>query len=89
MWSAFPSDTDYFGRGKKSFMVNFRVENLDAVVEQLGAEGVTVDSKRQESEFGRFAWIMDPEGNRIELWEPPAAGAGDNWKGNESNKTKC
>ena len=72
VWSAFPSDTDYFEPGKKPFMINFRVENLDAVVEQLRAEGVNVDSKREESEFGKFGWIMDPEGNRIELWEPPS-----------------
>ncbi|HEY4284511.1 MAG TPA: hypothetical protein VGM62_15720 [Chthoniobacterales bacterium] len=55
-------------------MINFRVENLNAVLNQLRAEGVTVDDKQQESEFGKFGWIMDPEGNRIELWEPPAAG---------------
>ena len=72
VWSAFPGDTDYFEPGKKPFMINFRVENLDAVLEQLRAEGVNVDSKREESEFGKFGWIMDPEGNRIELWEPPS-----------------
>ena len=51
--------------------INFRVENLDELLNQLRAEGVTVDDKREESEFGKFGWIMDPEGTRIELWEPP------------------
>ena len=73
VWSPFGSDTGYFEPSKKAFMINFRVENLDAVLEQLRAEGVTVDDKREESEFGKFGWIMDPERNRIELWEPPAA----------------
>lgn len=70
-WSPFPSDTDYFAPSKKPFMINFRVEHLESVLEQLRAEGVTVDEKTEESEFGKFGWIMDPEGNRIELWEPP------------------
>ena len=73
IWSPFQSDTEYFEPSKKPFMINFRVENLDAVLEQLRAEGVTVDDKKEESEFGKFGWIMDPEGNRIELWEPPAS----------------
>ena len=71
LWSPFESDTDYFAPSKKPFMINFRVENLDAVLDELRAEGVTVDDKREESEFGKFGWVMDPEGNRIELWEPP------------------
>ena len=50
----------------------FTVDDLDAILARLAAEGVTVDPKREEGEFGRFAWITDPEGNRIELWEPPA-----------------
>jgi hypothetical protein len=51
--------------------VNFRVENLDALLDTLRLEGVLIDPKRENSAYGRFAWIMDPEGNRIELWEPP------------------
>jgi predicted enzyme related to lactoylglutathione lyase len=70
-WSIFKQDTDYFQPSKKSFMLNFRVENLDALVETLRVEGVWVDPKREDYDYGRFAWIMDPEGNRIELWEPP------------------
>jgi len=52
-------------------MLNFRVENLDELVEALRAEGVWIDPKREDYDYGRFAWIIDPEGNRIELWEPP------------------
>ena len=51
-------------------MINYRVENLDWLLEQLRAEGVEIDDRIEEYEYGRFAWIMDPEGNRIELWEP-------------------
>jgi predicted enzyme related to lactoylglutathione lyase len=53
------------------FMVNDRVDDLDALLGVLRDEGVEIDEKREDSEYGRFAWIMDPEGNRIELWEPP------------------
>ena len=49
----------------------YRVDNLDALLETLRAEGVWIDPKREDYDYGRFAWIMDPEGNRIELWEPP------------------
>jgi predicted enzyme related to lactoylglutathione lyase len=52
-------------------MINYRVENLDELLEALRQEGVEIDPKREDFEYGRFAWIMDPEGNRIELWEPP------------------
>ena len=52
-------------------MLNFRVEDLDGLVEKLRGEGVWIDPNREEADYGRFAWIMDPEGNRIELWEPP------------------
>jgi len=70
IWAPFPSDTRYFDPSNAPFMINYRVEDLDALLEQLRQEGVTIDDKREESEFGKFAWIMDPEGNRIELWEP-------------------
>lgn len=68
----FDADTDYFNPSTKEVMFNFRVENLDAVLEALRAEGVEIDPKQEDYEYGRFAWIMDPEGNRIELWEPNA-----------------
>jgi predicted enzyme related to lactoylglutathione lyase len=70
VWSIAKRDTTYFGPGPQTFMMNYLVENMDAVLEALKAEGVEV-AKREDSEFGRFAWIVDPEGNRIELWEPP------------------
>jgi predicted enzyme related to lactoylglutathione lyase len=71
-WSIFKGDTRYFDPSEKPFMINYRVEDLDAVLEALRSEGVAVDPKIEESEYGRFGWAMDPEGNRIELWEPPA-----------------
>jgi predicted enzyme related to lactoylglutathione lyase len=51
-------------------MLNFRVDNLDQLLADLGAAGVNIDPKREEHPYGRFAWISDPEGNRVELWEP-------------------
>jgi catechol 2,3-dioxygenase-like lactoylglutathione lyase family enzyme len=71
VWSAFPRDTKYFGEGAQTFMVNYRVENLDALLEELETEGVQIDPKRDNYDYGKFAWIIDPDGNRIELWEPP------------------
>jgi predicted enzyme related to lactoylglutathione lyase len=71
IWSAFPDNTRYFDPSNAPFMINYRVANLDWLLAQLREEGVTVDPKIEEYEYGRFAWIMDPEGNRIELWEPP------------------
>jgi lactoylglutathione lyase len=70
VWSLFPQDTKYFGPSTSPFMVNYRVADLDALVAALSEEGVTVD-KIQDDGYGRFTWISDPEGNRIELWEPP------------------
>ena len=71
VWALFKQDTKYFQPSPAPFMLNYRVENIDALLERLRAEGVQVDERREDSEFGRFAWVMDPEGNRIELWEPP------------------
>lgn len=73
VWSAFPSDTNYFEPTASSFMVNYRVANLDRFLEQLRAAGVRVDDRIEDYDgYGRFAWATDPEGNRFELWEPPA-----------------
>ncbi len=74
VWAAFPRDTPYFSPGDAPFMINYRVEDLDGLLERLRAEGVWVDEHRENHEYGRFAWIRDPDGNRIELWEPPADG---------------
>ena len=69
-WSVFPADTKYFGSGPQPYMVNYRVDDLDALLVQLEAAGVTIDPKRENASYGRFAWITDPEGNRVELWQP-------------------
>jgi predicted enzyme related to lactoylglutathione lyase len=71
VWSGFEATTEYFKPSDKPFMINYRVHDLDALLTQLRSEGVDVDPKTETSDFGYFGWIMDPEGNRIELWEPP------------------
>jgi predicted enzyme related to lactoylglutathione lyase len=71
VWALFGQDTKYFDPSRSSFMINYRVDDLDALLEALRQEGVEIDPKREDHDYGRFAWIMDPEGNRIELWEPP------------------
>jgi predicted enzyme related to lactoylglutathione lyase len=71
IWSPFPADTTYFAPSKSPFMINFRVESLDRMLAQLRAAGVEVDPKTDASEYGKFGWFLDPEGNRVELWEPP------------------
>ncbi len=71
VWSAFPDDTIYFGPTEARSMINYRVENLDRMLEQLRDAGTWVDDRTEDSEFGRFGWATDPEGNRFELWEPP------------------
>ncbi len=69
LWAPFREDTDYFG-GPAQWMVNFRVSDLDAMLDQLRAAGVAVEDETEETEYGRFGWARDPEANRIELWEP-------------------
>lgn len=71
-WSVFPRDTNYFAPSTASFMLNFRVRDLDRMLAQLRAAGVAVDERVEASDFGRFGWFVDPDGNRVELWEPPA-----------------
>ena len=70
VWSIFKQDTKYMNPGTASFMINYCVDDLGAVVDALRTEGVEVTGP-DDSEYGRFAWIIDPEGNKIELWEPP------------------
>lgn len=72
-WSPFDPDTSYFAPSEKPYMINFRVHDLDALWAQLRQEGVVADEKIEESDFGKFGWLMDPEGTKIELWEPPLA----------------
>jgi catechol 2,3-dioxygenase-like lactoylglutathione lyase family enzyme len=74
LWNPFPQTTKYLEPGSSSFMINFRVADLDALLAALRAEGCNVVDKAQASEQGKFGWVVDPEGNKIELWEPPAAG---------------
>ncbi len=69
VWSIFPGDTEYWPAEKQA-MVNYRVRDLDAILAQLRAAGAEVDDRIEEQEFGRFGWAVDPEGNRIELWQP-------------------
>jgi predicted enzyme related to lactoylglutathione lyase len=69
-FSLFPKDTAYLAPSDSPFMLNFRVENLEKLLEILRGEGVTVVGEMQVYEYGKFGWILDPEGNKIELWEP-------------------
>lgn len=69
-WSPFKEDTKYFNPSKKQFMMNFRVENLHELLKALKEEGVTIVGEVEEYDYGKFGWILDPEGNKIELWEP-------------------
>lgn len=70
IWSPFAQDTDYMAPGTSSFMINFRVDDLDALLTALRAEGCNVLDDTQSSEQGRFGWVIDPEGNKVELWQP-------------------
>jgi predicted enzyme related to lactoylglutathione lyase len=69
-WNLFDAGTKYFQPSEKPFMFNYRVENLKALLDALRAEGVQIVGEMEEYPYGRFGWIMDPEGNKIELWEP-------------------
>ena len=70
-WTVMAADTDYFDPSAATFMINYRVDDLDALLANLEAAGVSIDPNRQNEDYGKFAWIYDPEGNKIELWEPP------------------
>ena len=69
-WSPFKKDTEYMNPSKKDFMINYRVENMEELVEELKNSGVEICDKIESYEYGKFVHIMDPEGNKIELWEP-------------------
>lgn len=71
VWNVFPRETDYFGSPDQQFMVNYRVRDLDAVLSRLAGEGIHPVKDPEDHPYGRFAWIEDGEGNRVELWEPP------------------
>jgi len=70
VWAPFAHDTRYFDPSKQPFMINYRVDDLDALVAALRAAGIAVHDDIESDAYGRFAWLMDPEGNRIELWAP-------------------
>ncbi|HVW96041.1 MAG TPA: VOC family protein [Mucilaginibacter sp.] len=70
VWCTFPEDTKYFNPSAKPFMINYRVENIEELVEQLKKDGVTVTDEIATYDYGKFVHILDPEGNAIELWEP-------------------
>ncbi len=72
IWSIGPAQGDQFAPSASTFMINYRVENLHALVNVLREEGCNVLEKIDESEYGKFAWVIDPEGNKVELWEPLA-----------------
>jgi predicted enzyme related to lactoylglutathione lyase len=75
-WSLFSENSKHFGpgneRGPQQAMINYRVDNLEELLAQLAAENIPIDPDRQSADYGHFAWITDPEGNRIELWQPLA-----------------
>ena len=70
VWAPFKHDTKYFDPSNSEFMVNYRVDNLEELIRQLGKEGVTIVGEIEAYEYGKFGWIMDPDGRKIELWEP-------------------
>jgi predicted enzyme related to lactoylglutathione lyase len=70
VWSPFAADTKYFEPSAKPFMINFAVDDLDGYATQLEAKGVAILKRADEGDMGLFAWILDPDGNKIELWQP-------------------
>jgi predicted enzyme related to lactoylglutathione lyase len=71
IWSVGSADGEQFAPGKASFMVNYRVADLYSLLETLRNEGCNVLEKTDDSEYGKFGWVIDPEGNKVELWQPP------------------
>jgi predicted enzyme related to lactoylglutathione lyase len=71
IWTVSGTDGDYFAPGTSSFMVNYRVADLHALLGALRQEGCNVLDRTDDSEYGKFGWVIDPEGNKVELWEPP------------------
>jgi predicted enzyme related to lactoylglutathione lyase len=71
VWSIAAADGDYFAPSASTFMVNYRVADLYGLLQVLRSEGCHVLEKVDDSEYGKFGWVMDPEGNKVELWQPP------------------
>lgn len=74
IWSIFPGSTDYFNPSQAGFMINYIVDDLDAFLVKCAEKQVNIDPKREDHEYGRFAWIYDADGNKIELWQPLGPG---------------
>lgn len=72
VWHVADANTKWFSPSTASFMINYRVDDLDALLEQLRADGIAIVQGPESAENGKFAWIMDPDGNKVELWEPAA-----------------
>ena len=72
VWSPFKKDTTYFAPSDQAFMINLIVDDLDGCLAKVRQGGAEVVGEIEESEFGRFGWFLDPEGNKVELWQPPA-----------------
>jgi predicted enzyme related to lactoylglutathione lyase len=72
VWTVAGKDSEWFSPSKSSFMINYRVDNLLELIDQLRAENVEIVKGPESHENGKFAWIMDPDGNKVELWEPMA-----------------
>ena len=70
VWTVFPASTKYFDPSPAPFMINYIVDDMDALLDRLKQEGVKIDAKRVDESYGRFAWIYDFDGNKIELWQP-------------------
>ena len=70
VWGPFEADTNYFDPSSAPFMINYRVDDLDAALSDLREAGVEIVCKVEEYDYGKFGWVLDPEGNKIELWEP-------------------
>ena len=74
VWQITKKESQWFSPSDSAFMINYRVDNLDELITKLRADGIEIVSGPQSDENGKFAWIMDPDGNKVELWEPMASG---------------
>jgi len=81
-WNPFDAKSDYFKPSDQKYMINYRVENLEALIEDLRAKSVTIVGEIETFDYGKFGWVLDPDGNKIELWEPIDE-AFDDFYGNE------
>ncbi|PXY02734.1 glyoxalase [Marinifilum breve] len=86
IWGPFDENTEYFQPSKKDFMFNYRVENLEELLKELKEEGVEIVGEMQVFEYGKFGWILDPEGNKVELWEPFEGPFSEMYKGKSTSE---